>query len=250
MIAGTEEQGGETPEEYAFFIAMMESSRNRLHSIKNKYAGEECFLLGNGPSLNKINFELIQDTYLFGTNQLYKGFKKFGITPQFYGLSDGRFLSLHGDEVMTIDSQLFLTRFVEIQYLRKYEYYSKIVKHEPLLLRSLLPEMTESKKFSKDISEGIFSGWTSVIDTGLQVCYHLGFNRVILLGCDCDYTMQDYFCSNIKNVPGQDPNIEKWVKCYKICKKAYEEDGREIINATVGGRLEVFKRMKLEEIHK
>ncbi len=31
-------------------------------------------------------------------------------------------------------------------------------------------------------------------------------------------------------------------------KKVYEADGREIINATVGGKLEVFERKKLEDI--
>jgi hypothetical protein len=35
-----------------------------------------------------------------------------------------------------------------------------------------------------------------------------------------------------------------------MCKKAFEEDRREIINATVGGELEVFRRQSLEEIIK
>ncbi len=248
MIAGTEEQGVETSEETAFFVNMMMNSIYKLQDMKNKYAGEDCYIIGNGPSLNKTNFKLIQNKYLFGVNQLYKGFEKFGINPQFYGLSDGEFLPKYGDEVMAIDTQLFLTRSVEIQYLRKYDYYNKIVKQEPILLRSLLPEMTESEKFSKDISEGIYSGWTSIIDTGLQVCYYLGFNRAILLGCDCDYSTHN-FCDNTQNfLDGNLQNIQKWFKCYKICKQAYKEDGRKIINATVGGKLEIFKRMKLEDI--
>ena len=248
MIAGTEEQGGETPEEYAFYIKMMEDSKRRIQLMKNKYAGEDCFLIGNGPSLNVTDFSLIRDKHLFGVNVLYKAHKKFDIAPQFYGLSDGLFLGIHGDEILSLKTQLFLTRSVEIQYLRNYEHYHKIVYQEPILLRSLLPEMDQSKKFSKDVSEGIYSGWTTIIDTGLQVCYYLGFNRVVLLGCDCDYTIRS-FCDNTKNfLNGNLQNMKKWFKCYEICKQAYEEDGREIINATNGGRLEIFKRRKLEEI--
>lgn len=248
MIAGTKEQGEETPEERAFYHKMMEYSRQRLKKMKNKYEGEDCFVIGTAPSLNKTDFSLIRNKYLFGVNQLYKGFKKFNINPQFYGLADGAFLTRYGDEVMTIDAQLFLTRFAEIQYLRKYEYYSKIVKHEPLLLKDLLPEMTESKKFSKDVSEGKYSGWTTIIDTGLQVCYHLGFNRVILLGCDCDYSQEGgHFYDNPLAIDSSGV-VPKWFFCYEICKQAYEEDGRGIINATVGGSLEVFPRNKLENL--
>jgi len=35
---------------------------------------------------------------------------------------------------------------------------------------------------------------------------------------------------------------------YNDIFKNYEEGGRQIINATVGGKLEIFKRKKLEEI--
>ena len=34
---------------------------------------------------------------------------------------------------------------------------------------------------------------------------------------------------------------------YLLAKTAYEEEGREIINATVGGALELFPRQSLEE---
>ena len=40
----------------------------------------------------------------------------------------------------------------------------------------------------------------------------------------------------------------KVLTSYETCKKAYEDDNREIINATVGGKLDIFKRKKLEEI--
>ena len=247
MIAGTEEQGAETPEETEFYHRMMDESSHRLRSMKNKYVGDDCFVIGTGPSLNKTDFGLIRNEHLFGVNQLYKCFNRYDINPEFYGLADGSFLHRYGDEVMGIDSQLFLTRFAEIQYLRKYDYYRKLVKREPLLLRDLLPEMTESKKSSKDISVCKYSGWTTIIDTGLQVCYHLGFNRVILIGCDCDYS-QGAQCFDNPLAIDSSYVVPKWFFCYSICKQAYEEDWREIINATVGGKLEVFKRMKLEDI--
>jgi hypothetical protein len=48
-------------------------------------------------------------------------------------------------------------------------------------------------------------------------------------------------------VTGND-DWEKLFKTYEVCKRVYEEDGRKIYNATVGGKLEVFERVKLEDL--
>jgi hypothetical protein len=261
MIAGTEEQGVETPEETEFYHKMMDKSSQRLKAMRGKYKGEDCFLIGTGPSLNDTNLNLIRDKNIFGVNELYLGFEGFGLpTPQFYGLSDGDGFDHYGTDVLTLDSQVFLTRSCEIKYLRNYDIYHKLVKKEPILLRSLLPEMVPpdgrpyeegSNMFSIDPTKGIYSGWTVIMDIGLQVCYYLGFSRVILLGCDMDFLKRDHFYEPSHHEPLEDPLKclgAKWSHCYNICKEAWEEDGREIINATVGGKLEVFKREKLEEL--
>lgn len=270
MIAGTEEEGAETAEETEFYHKMMDASSQRLKAMKDKYKGEDCILIGLGPSLNKTDLSLIRDKYIFTTNSFYLFTDKLDIHPQFYGLSDGEIFNSFGDDVLRLDTQLFMARSVEVKYLRNYGYYSKIVKREPILIRSLLPEMTESKKFSKDVSEGIYSGWTAIIDIGLQLAYHLGFKRAILIGCDCsrDPEIGGHFYDTkelVNYVPQEkrgriregfketvdllQQHAEKfWIPSYQVCKRAWEEDGREIINATVGGALEVFQRRTLEEL--
>lgn len=253
MIAGTKEEGAETPEETEFYHKMMDASSQRLKAMEGKYKGKDCIVIGNGPSINRTNLSLICNGYTFATNAFYKFTDTFNIHPHFFGLSDGKAFDVFGDEVLKIDSQLFLTRSLEIQYLRNYEHYSKIVKQEPILVRSLLPEMSESSEFSKDASEGIYSGWTVIIDLGLQLTYYFGFQRAILIGCDCCgysesgthfYDMKPTVC-NIP-VPGM---ASSWFHCFDICKEAWEADGREIINATVGGVLNTFPRKSLEDLY-
>jgi len=39
-----------------------------------------------------------------------------------------------------------------------------------------------------------------------------------------------------------DPKVERVALNYEYAKKIYEEDGRKIYNATVGGKLELFER--------
>ena len=75
----------------------------------------------------------------------------------------------------------------------------------------------------------------------------MGFKEVYFLGCDSDYSgLHRFDGSTTDNPRGRE--WEDIFNAYKICKRVHEEDGRKIINATVGGKLEVFKRMKLEEL--
>ena len=48
------------------------------------------------------------------------------------------------------------------------------------------------------------------------------------------------------NLPNQDANILG----FQAARKAFEDDGREIYNATRGGKLEVFIRKDLDEVFK
>ena len=79
----------------------------------------------------------------------------------------------------------------------------------------------------------------------------MGFKEAYLLGCDCDYNGRPHF----HNGKMWDPDIERVMKrfpdmvfpAYEIVKQVFEEDNRKIINCTVGGNLEVFERVRLEE---
>ena len=106
--------------------------------------------------------------------------------------------------------------------------------------------------FSKDLTVGSGGTGTVVIDIALQAIYYMGFEEVYLLGCDCDYTREHHFHGE----PMWDPNIQKVMDrftdmvfpAYEITKQAFEEDNRKIINCTVGCKLEIFERARLEDI--
>ena len=118
--------------------------------------------------------------------------------------------------------------------------------------------------FSRDLLDGVHPGGNVVVTLVLQVTYYMGFDKVYLVGCDCDYpedkTARYYDGSVltkevtdwIKDFDPQNPQFTNdWWKSfgsYKVCKEVYESSGREIVNSTVGGRLEVFRREGLEDL--
>ena len=60
----------------------------RVKRFKDVHKGERCFIIGTGPSLNVTNFDFIKDEIIFGVNTLYTGLLKFGITCDYYAVSD------------------------------------------------------------------------------------------------------------------------------------------------------------------
>ena len=52
------------------------SSEAYLKSVKGKYKGQRCFVLGNGPSLSPDDLNMLKDEITFASNRIYKIFDK------------------------------------------------------------------------------------------------------------------------------------------------------------------------------
>jgi hypothetical protein len=91
----------------------------------------------------------------------------------------------------------------------------------------------------------------------------LGFKKVVIVGMDHQYEY-DGEPNQTKVLHGDDPNhfakdyfgggqewdnpdLTKAEESYRIARKVFEEDGREIIDATVDGACTIFKKMDLRE---
>jgi hypothetical protein len=107
------------------------------------------------------------------------------------------------------------------------------------------------------------SGGT-VTYVSLQLAYYLGFTKVIIIGMDHrfsavgipnvaetrteendrDHVHPNYFPKGMK---WQLPDLHRSELAYREARKAFERDGRRIIDATVGGACEVFPKMALAD---
>ena len=84
----------------------------------------------------------------------------------------------------------------------------------------------------------------------IEIAVFLGFKRIYLLGADCNFVPngQNHFIEH-----GQvDANIstaaDRNINSYLAAKEYASKHGVTIVNATRGGKLEVFPRQNLEEI--
>ena len=215
-----------------------------IKKFKNIHKGERCFIVATGPSINKTNLKLIKNEVTFGVNSLYSILDKFDLKTNYYAVSDGKVWERYSKPVSKLDTTLFISSDTGRMYLRQNTSGNAII----LQTKGY---MSVTGDFSTDISKYVVGGHTVVIDICLQVAYYMGFKEVYLLGCDCDYsgTKTHFDGSTPSNLTGMAiGEYDKVFKAYEVCKKVFENDGRKIYNATVGGKLEVFERKKLEDV--
>lgn len=225
-----------------------------LDCIKDVHDGERCFIVGTAPSLNKTNLSLLKDEYVFGVNTLYKAIDRIGKTPQYWGITDVDVFKQIGLQVLELNTILFLTGKAGMYYLDNKDEYRYC--REPVVVKNL-GRMNYWERFGHDLKKGVYGGRTVVIDSCIQTAFHLGFSEIYLLGCDCDYSKGHHFDgkehAHVKKKEGGKPmseqiDRERVMDSYRVCKRAIECRGKKIVNCTVGGRLEVFDRMKLEDV--
>ena len=103
----------------------------------------------------------------------------------------------------------------------------------------------------------------TVTYAALQLLYYLGCQRVFLVGVDHSF-VQSGEENSAQVLVGDDPNHfeagyfanQTWdladlassERHYRIARERYEADGREILDATDGGKLTVFRRVDWREL--
>lgn len=235
------------------------TSVDRLEALKNKHFGETCVLVGNGPSLNLVDPSELSGFVSFGVNSIWLK-PEISSSLDYYTVEDTKVMS----ENLT-DISNFLPKSNRF-FPSEYESQLSHVKSQDIFFRlncGYYGRKTETEgkpRFSLDPSKRVFAG-QSVTFINMQLAYWMGFSRVLLVGMDFSYEIPAHSTVNGSNIisGGPDPNhfhpdyfgeAKTWKKprldrvqnAYELAKSVYESDGREIINATEGGKLEVFPR--------
>jgi len=238
--------------------------KKQLIKLKNKWKGEKCIIIGNGPSLNKIDFNILKGKFTFGVNGIfYKSDEIKDFKPYFYVVED---------TAVMLDNAKRIN-----EYECEYKFFPSIYKKHLINRKNTLffnlnrgfydsrSEFHEFPRFSPGISKRIYAG-QSVTMVNLQLAYYFGFQEVYLIGMDFEYNQvgseiieghrlisqeddinhfhPDYFG---KGKVWHDPKLHNVLKSYKLIKSIYEINGRKIYNSTVGGKLEIFERKELSD---
>jgi len=224
------------------------SRRNQENILKWKgiHSGKRCFIIANGPSILRTDLSLLNNEFTFGMNRIYLNFQNSAFRPTYYVTVNELILEQCADEI----TQLSMPKFLNWNRRAYFE-----AKPDIVFLKS---KMVLEDFFQFDLTRPIVFGAT-VTFVALQLAYYMGFQKVILVGLDHQYSekgtpskietrksLQDeshfhpqYFPPGFK---WQLPDLKRSEIEFELSRKAYESDHREILDATINGNCAVFKK--------
>jgi hypothetical protein len=222
--------------------------RFTMGDLKDRFKGERCFLIGNGPSLNKTDLTRLSGEYTFGLNRIYLNYQKMSFQTTFLCVTNMNVLEQFYCDIDSLDSIKFLN------YKSRNLIYNK--------WNAFFLESRGLHKFELNLNDGFWCEGSTVTYCAMQVAYYMGFSRVILVGVDHGFVNSgtphklvtaegpdenhfhpDYFGKGTK---WQYPDLAGSEVSYRVAKSVYENDGRKIFDATVGGKLQIFEKVDLD----
>jgi len=233
------------------FDPRLRRSSARLASLRDRHHGQRCFILGNGPSLRKTDLHRLRGEVTFGMNRIYPHFPEMGFATTYYVAVNTLVIEQCAEDIR----QLKMPRFVAWRARRW-------LSAEPEVI-FVDTDYTAPEVFATDVCGRVFEGST-VTFVALELAYHMGFQQVILLGVDHSFSTQgppnvtvvsqgddrDHFSPWYfgKGFRWQLPDLEGSERAYRLAREAFEKDGRQVLDATVGGKLQVFPKIDYETL--
>ncbi len=226
-----------------------ERSLARMKQFKNRHAGQRCFIIGNGPSLRQMDLSPLKDEWTFGSNRIYLLFPKLGFPTSFLVSINRLVLEQCVQDIAALTIPKFLS----------WDARDVLPEDE----KTIFVRINHDVGFSAQPARGFCPGAT-VTFTSMQLAYYMGFSAVYLIGVDHSFATKgpahelvvsdggdpnhfdpDYFGKGFR---WQLPDLEMSELAYRIAKFQFENHNREIFDATVGGKLDLFTKVDFNSL--
>lgn len=238
----------------AYLHPWRQESIRRLARLKDVHKGKRAFVVANGPSLKYTDMSKLRNEITFGMNRIYLMFPQLGFTTTYLTVVNDLVI----EQTATDLANLSLPKFLAWRSRR----------HFPAdLPRRQVPTFLYTSytgpHFSTNVRGRVWEGAT-VTNVILQLAFHMGFQQVILIGVDHNYTATgkpnttvvsqgddpNHFSPSYfgKGFRWQLPDLETSEVGYAMAREAYRKAGREIVDATIGGKLTIFPKVDYDSL--
>ena len=233
----------------AYLHPWRRESIRRLAALKDIHKGKRAFIMGNGPSLRQTGLGKLRNEITFGMNRIYLLFPELGFQTTYFCATNDLVIEQFHADILALSMPKFLA-------WRSHAHF------DPDLPLSSIPTFIYTTYtgpgFAGDVRGRVWEGAT-VTNLALQLAFHMGIQQAILVGVDHNFTSKgdanktvvsqgddpnhvhpDYFG---KGVRWQLPDLDTSEIGYAFAREHYREAGREVIDATIGGKLNVFPKV-------
>ncbi len=233
----------------AYLHPWRRESIRRLAALKDIHKGKRAFVIANGPSLKQTDMSRLKNEFTFGVNRIYLMFPELGFSTTYLTVVNDLVIEQTASDL----AALSMPKFIAWRSRRHFPA-DLPTSHLPTFLYTSYT----GRSFSTDVRGRVWEGAT-VTNVTLQLAFHMGFQQVILVGLDHNYATTGKPNSTVTS-QGDDPNhfssayfgkgfrwqlpdLETSEIGYAMARDAYHNAGREILDATIGGKLTIFPKV-------
>jgi hypothetical protein len=242
-------------------ILFKKSLKQSILPYRDKYKGKRCFIIGNGPSLNSMNLNLMKDDFVFCSNSFFLKFQNLDFKPNIITVED---------HLVAEDNKRELEDLDEIIKIFPFDLRKTIVKDSNTIwieLRRAFKNINKEKTFKFNTKSEIFYWGGTVLYMNLQLAAYMGFKEIYLIGVDLSYNIPKDAIINGSVITSQsdDPNhfdpvyfgkgkrwhipeTERMQVSFSTAYRELNKNGVKLFNATKGGNLQEIPRVNYKDL--
>lgn len=239
--------------------------------LRNLHRGKRCFIVGNGPSLKQQDILPLQDEVCFVVSSFYHHPQASLINPPYWVVADPQNWNRPDDTLYPLLNALYQTGITTKLFMPS--------DAAPLMMQTQTGLGTEPHFYhydwsktdldSLDLSAGIPPFGQNVIIPAMLIALYMGCNPIYLIGCDhtwWGFTAESYATDTSQHFYAPTAidsrltyqnqlSFEQLRRTIDVQRDQYQKvrtyanrHGIQIFNATEGGLLEDFPRVRFEEL--
>lgn len=219
-------------------------------------------VMGNGPSLRDVDFDMLNDFDTYGLNSAYRAYERMNWYPKYFGCFDYVVTNCHRESFKNLVETSPIERFFFLEQLHE----------SPRVQKVWLMPYGKSDKLPQDEADFYYfndGGSSGANASQTTIC--MGYEKIILVGVDCSYVEflpeTEHKGTNLRigKTPEKNPNY--WFDDYQqegdeyniprgadfhaptwnILSQRAKKRGIEIVNCSTTTTLTCFRRGDLKE---
>jgi len=240
-------------------------------SLLNRHRGERCFILCNGPSVKQQDIRPLKNEIVFSVSNGYLH-PDFGeIRPRYHCVPQITYAKMTPELVVRwfgemdahlLDAELFLDQ-QEWALVQQHGLFASRQVHYVCMGKNYFPK----NPVSIPALDGVVPRVQTVPIMAIMIALYMGFKNIYLLGVDHDWFVKKEYRYSFEPgmLAGMDlgvrpdgtlettlwdelPAVWKVWSQYRSVKLMAQKAGATIYNATYGGMLDEFARVRLEDV--
>src|SRR5688572_672394 len=239
----------------AFRVFRWQAELRRIRALRDIGKGRRAFLVGNGPSLSRMDLSPLAGEFVCLVNRGVRALGQGLDHADMHIVNDIHCYRAFAHEIETIAARHPIPyRFLNARMRRRWRREGQGA--EPYFLIGN-PRKLTAGQVVPDLADGVVTG-PSILLSAVHLLQAMGFAEIHLIGCDLDYDSGGPYFFGLDETDAaheKSPDIVARRKDmsevngqFAVLRANLEPNGKKIFNAGLGGNLESLPRVDFESL--